>query len=104
MRTKELPKVGDIIEITKTVKRPNGERVHPAWLKESVCASRFKDIHGNPQECRCSTADLMVVVRQMRVEKIMWFADNSIEAHGVMLDNGEKWHTMLEAPHGDVCF
>jgi hypothetical protein len=47
---------------------------------------------------------MMTVVREMLVNEIMWFADNSIEAHGVMLDNGEKWYTMLEAPHGDVCF
>jgi hypothetical protein len=46
----------------------------------------------------------MLVETQMRIEEIVWFMDNSIEAYGTILETGEKWRTMLEAPHGDVCF
>jgi hypothetical protein len=40
----------------------------------------------------------------MVIEEIMWFADNSIEAHGYAVSDGMKWHRMLEAPRGDACF
>lgn len=101
---KNLPKVGDIIEIKRTVSRPNGERVHPSWVSKSVCASRWNNLDGTPQECRCTGANLMTISEPMLIQKIMWFMDNSIEAHGIMVETGKKWHTMLEAPKGDVCF
>jgi hypothetical protein len=40
----------------------------------------------------------------MVIEDIMWFADNSTEAHGYAVSDGMKWHVMLEAPRGDACF
>lgn len=104
MTQKTLPKVGDIIKISRSVERPNGERVHPSWIRESVCQSRFKDLEGNPMPCWCYGSNRMLVEREMLVQQVIGYADNSIEAHGVMLDNGEKWHTMLEAPHGDACY
>lgn len=104
MTQKTLPKVGDIIKISRSVERPNGERVHPIWISPSVCQNRYKDLEGNPMPCQCSGNHLMIVEREMLVKQVIWFMDNSIEAHGEMLDNGEKWYTMLEAPHGDACF
>jgi hypothetical protein len=104
MSNKSLPKVGDIITITSVQDRPNGEKVHPVWVMENVCASRWSKLDGTPQECRCIGNTRMRVEEPMLVEQIIWYADNSIEAHGILVASGKKWHTMLEAPKGDVCF
>lgn len=104
MRSKELPKVGDTVTITRSQPRPNGERVHPIWIHKSVCSSTWTNLDGSPQECRCVGADTMLVEEQMLVEEVIYYMDNSIEAHGVLVSTGQKWHTMLDAPHGDACF
>jgi hypothetical protein len=103
MSIRQLPKVGDTIAVSRSQLRPNGETQHPVWVHKDVCASRWKNADGTIRQCRCSGADRMIVEEQMVIEQIMWFMDNSIEAHGHLVSDGQKWHTMLEAPHGDVC-
>ena len=101
---KTLPKVGDKVTIWRSTPRPNGERVHPASEIWSNCASRWKNSDGTIPACRCRGAEYEQVEDQMVIEDIMWFADNSTEAHGYAVSDGMKWHVMLEAPHGDACF
>ena len=103
---KTLPKIGDKVTIWRSVKRPNGERVHPEWAYKGSCNqyNSYGTIKDEGRECYCRGAEFIRVEDQMVIEDIMWFADNSIEAHGYAVSDGHKWHTMLDAPHGDVCF
>jgi hypothetical protein len=101
---KTLPKVGDKVTIWRSRPRPDGERVHPSWAYSGNCNARWKKPDGTYDVCYCRGATEERYDDEMVIEEIMWFADNSIEAHGYAVSDGHKWHTMLDAPHGDACF
>jgi len=101
---KPLPKVGDKIQIWRTRPRPNGERVHPEYAYAGDCVARWKQPDGTYRTCCCRGSNEERYEDEMLITEIMWFMDNSIEAHGTAVSDGHKWHSMLDAPHGDVCF
>jgi hypothetical protein len=103
MSIRQLPKVGDTIAVSRSQLRADGTRQHPVYEYSGNCASRWKNSDGTIPECRCRGAEYETIEEQMLIAEIMWFADNSIEAHGHLVSDGQKWHKMLEAPHGDVC-
>ena len=103
-----MPKKGDKVKVWVTRPRPNGEKVCPnqpwGYLRNTCYEVWGKRFDREDAECRCEGNDRMSVEEDMLIEKIMWFADNSIEAHGHLVSDGQRWHVMLEAPHGDACF
>jgi hypothetical protein len=54
-------------------------------------------------DCKCGECLTDRETRQMVVEEIAYYADNSTEAT-VRDDFGNAYQVMLVAPHGDACF
>lgn len=52
--------------------------------------------------CKCGTCDGSTTRYPGTVEKVIHYADNSIEME-VACDDGQTRRVMLVAPHGDVC-
>ena len=93
-------RAGDLITVMRTRPRLNGERQHPIWEYSGNCNARW----GKGRECCCKGADIERYDDQMVVDEIIWWGDNSVEAHGYCISDGAKWHTMTVPPSGDACF
>jgi hypothetical protein len=53
--------------------------------------------------CRCGECNGHTTVYDGTVERVIYWADNSIEVM-VRCDDGELRYRRLVGPHGDVCF
>ncbi len=83
------PREGDVITIQKRRHNP-----------ELPWECRYSYVH-RQVGCNCNLNEVYTV--EFSVEKVIYFADNSIEAYG-HLEDGTRYSEMLVAPHGDVCF
>jgi hypothetical protein len=84
-----IPREGDVIAIQKRRHNP-----------ELPWECRYSSWHWQVG-CNCNLNEVYAV--EFTVEKVIYFADNSIEAHG-HLEDGTRYSEMLVAPHGDACF
>lgn len=92
MKQKEMPKAGDVIVLEKSRHNPD-----LPWK------CKFPAFHtgGYGRECYCKNNEHYTV--KFIVEEVIWYADNSIEAHG-HLEDGSRYYMMLDGPHGDACY
>lgn len=80
MKTQQLPKVGDVIQVT-VFRTPN-----PAWKYGSIEPRFF----GGYED--------------LRVTEVVRWGDNSIDVRGTLVDTNESFTQQWLPPHGDLCY